>query len=163
MRYLLICLYFLFTCFALHAQSSNVIKGKILQEKTLEPIVNASVFISNSTKGVVSGKDGSFEIADAPGGNQRLVVSSIGYTTEILEYTSADLPMEVDVHLKRKVQELASVTVEPDLVDGWKEWGKFFTDNFIGTTTEAENCKLKNHKVLRFRYSKKKRIFSSLK
>ena len=159
MRYLLICLHFLFASFTLHAQS-NVIKGKILQEKTLEPIVNASVFISNSTKGAVSGKDGSFEIADAPGGNQRLVVSSIGYTTEILEYTTADLPMEVDVHLKRKVQELASVTVEPDLVDGWKEWGKFFTDNFIGTTTEAENCKLKNHKVLRFRYSKKKRILT---
>jgi hypothetical protein len=162
MRYLLICLHFLLACFAIQAQSTNVIKGKILQEKTLEPIAGASIFISNSTKGAVSDKDGSFEVVDAPVGNQQLVVSCIGYATETLAYTTADLPIEVDVHLKRKAAELASVTVEPDEEDGWKKYGEFFVRNFIGTTAEAAECKLKNHKVLRFRYSKKDKILTVL-
>lgn len=156
MRHMILCLQIIFASIALQAQSKYVIRGKILQHKTLEPVAGASIFISNSAKGAVSGKDGSFEIVDAPGSStHQLVVSCIGYGTEVLQYTAADLPIDVDVHLKQKSTELESVVVEPDMPDGWKRYGSFFVQHLIGTTRFAGECELKNHKVLRFRFSKK--------
>jgi len=135
--------------------SQYVITGRVVQDKSREPIAGASVFISNSTKGTVSKADGSFELADVPTGNHDLVVSSIGYATIVYSYKTQDLPLRLEVQLKPRVTELASVTVEPDEANGWAQWGQFFIENFIGTTANAELCKLKNPKALRFKRSKK--------
>jgi hypothetical protein len=53
------------------------------------------------------------------------------------------------------VTELESITVEPWEKDGWERWGRVFTESFIGTTSASRQCEIKNHKALRFRYSKK--------
>src|SRR5205085_2266189 len=45
---------------------------------------------------------------------------------------------------------------EPFEKDGWQKWGKFFTENFIGTSAFAQGCTIKNYKTLRFRLSKAK-------
>jgi CarboxypepD_reg-like domain len=153
MRATLICLCLLAFCFV-HGQ--NNISGKVVQEKTLEPIAGASIFISNSTKGTVSKADGSFELTDVPAGNHELVISFVGHHTLVHAYTAAQLPLKLQIQLKPKVTELATVIVEPDEADGWRRWGKFFTENFIGTSDDAFDCKLKNPEVLRFRFSKKK-------
>jgi hypothetical protein len=44
--------------------------------------------------------------------------------------------------------------------DGWQKYGKFFMDNFIGTTENAGRTKLKNREVLRFHYYPKSRKLS---
>src|SRR5690348_17181148 len=111
MRSLLIMLV-LFIAFDTYSQ--NVISGRVVQEKSREPIAGASVFISNSTKGTVSKADGSFELTDVPAGNHDLVVSSIGYATLVYSYKTADLPLKLEVLLQPRITELESVTVEPD-------------------------------------------------
>lgn len=137
------------------AQPKNYIKGRVVQDGTNVPIPGASVFISNSTKGVVTGQDGSFDLQDVPTGTHELVISSIGYSTVVHAYKGDDLPLYLNVNMKRRASELATVVVEPDVADGWRRWGKFFMENFIGTNRDAQGCKLLNPEVLRFRFSKK--------
>ncbi|HYC29691.1 MAG TPA: carboxypeptidase-like regulatory domain-containing protein, partial [Chitinophagaceae bacterium] len=137
------------------ASAQNIIKGRVVHEKSREPIAGASVFISNSTKGTVSKADGSFELVDVPTGSHDLVASSIGYATLVFSYTTADLPLKVELQLQPRVTELESVTVEPDEANGWEKWGRFFVENFIGTMANAADCKLKNPKALRFKHSRK--------
>ncbi len=58
--------------------------------------------------------------------------------------------------MKPKMEELQTVVVEPYEKDGWETWGKFFIENFIGTSQNARSCTIKNYKTLRFRHSKKR-------
>jgi len=39
--------------------------------------------------------------------------------------------------------------------DGWNKWGKFFLENFIGTSQWAADCSIKNYKVIKFRNNRK--------
>lgn len=152
-----------FACIALllisttpRAQTANYIKGKVLDEDGGKPVPGASVFISNSTRGTISRADGSFELTAVPAGRHDLVISSIGYTTIVHSYGPGDLPLLLEVRMKAKISELASVTVEPDEKNGWEKWGRFFIENFIGTSANAADCQLKNPEVLRFKHSRKK-------
>ncbi|HYE55272.1 MAG TPA: carboxypeptidase-like regulatory domain-containing protein [Chitinophagaceae bacterium] len=152
MRYLLM-LYFCVLCSV--GFSQNSIRGKVVHETSGEPIANASVFVNSSTRGTISKTDGSFELNNVPAGNHELIISSVGFITLVMPYTAADLPLNLEIRLKPKAAELATVIVEPDEKDGWNRFGKFFMDSFIGTTSNAKDCKLRNPEVLRFRYSKK--------
>lgn len=136
-------------------QAKYIIKGKVISDNTREPISGASIFVSNSSKGTTSHADGSFELQDVPPGKHQLIVSLIGHTTMVIPYTNDDLPLQLEVKMKRKPVELASVTVEPDEANGWQKWGKFFMESFIGTTANAGECKLKNPQALRFKHSRK--------
>jgi CarboxypepD_reg-like domain len=138
------------------AQSSNYIKGRVVLAETGAGIPNASVFITNTSKGTVSNKLGEFELLNVPEGTYDLVVSCIGYETQVYTYKASQLPLRLKIELSAKAEELQTVIVEPYEKDGWEKWGKFFTENFIGTSDNAKDCKIKNYKALRFRNSKKK-------
>lgn len=81
--------------------------------------------------------------------------SAIGYATRVIDVKGAYLPPPLHLTMHPRATELTAVTVEPYDKHGWAKWGKFFTDNFIGTTENAAGCKLKNHDVLRFYYSRR--------
>jgi hypothetical protein len=74
-----------------------------------------------------------------------------------MEITTRHLPPSLKITLRNQASELAAVTVEPYLKNGWKKWGKLFWDNFIGTTDNASSCSIKNKDALRFRYYLKSR------
>jgi hypothetical protein len=142
------------------AQSSNYIKGTIVQGETGRPIAHASVFISSTSKGTVSNDAGEFEILNVPEGNYDLVISCIGYETQLYAYTPGQLPLHLKIQMAPKSETLQNVVVEPFIKDGWKTWGNFFIENFIGTCTNAASCKIKNYKALHFRHSKKKNLLT---
>ena len=83
------------------------------------------------------------------------MLSAIGYTTRVIEVNGAHLPPPLHLTISPRATELAAVTVEPYDKHGWAKWGRFFIDNFIGATENAADCKLKNHDVLRFYYSRR--------
>ncbi|MFT3936509.1 MAG: carboxypeptidase-like regulatory domain-containing protein [Chitinophagaceae bacterium] len=138
------------------SQSSNFIKGKVINGETNAVIANASVFITNTSKGTVSSSTGLFELQNVPEGTYDLVVSCIGFETQVYTYKSSQLPLNMLIKLAPKVEELEAVVVEPYEKDGWEKWGKFFLENFIGTSANANDCTIKNYNVLHFRNSKKK-------
>ena len=146
-------LFFLLNCFSTFAQ--RTIKGKVVNNSNGESLAGSSVFISNSSKGTVSDKQGYFELNDIPVGKHDLVVSSIGYETNAFSFSTEQLPLQLKIEMEVKVRELGNVTVEPFIEEGWNRWGKLFTDNFVGSTPNAIQCKIKNQKAIRFRFYKK--------
>lgn len=137
------------------AFAQQIIKGKVVNAANTNPVAGSSVFLSNTSKGTVSDKNGYFIINDVPFGKHELVVSCIGYETSVFSFSTGQLPLQVRVELQVKVKELQNVTVEPSVEEGWDKWGKLFTDNFIGRTPNALHCKIKNEKAIRFRFYKK--------
>lgn len=151
---------FLFILYAVQAQQS--IKGKIINAETNQPIAGASVFVNNTSKGTVTNSAGEFSLTEIPGGTHELIVSFIGFETWVKSFVTKDLPMDLSVKMKLKVKELGGVTVAPFEKDGWAKWGKVFLENFIGTTANADNCKIINYKAIRFRFSKKEDILTAI-
>lgn len=140
------------------SQDKRSISGVVVNAANKLPVVNASVFVNGTSRGAVTDANGRFYLGSLPAGSYELVISSVGFSTIVYPFSSDKLPLELSLELKPKAEELEPVTVEPFERDGWKQWGKFFTENFIGTSAAAKLCEIRNPKVLRFRYSKKRRV-----
>jgi hypothetical protein len=138
------------------------IKGKVVSAESNQPIAGASVFISNTSRGTVTNTTGEFSLNDIPAGTHELVVSFVGFETFVKSFNPNELPMNINIKMKLKVKELEGVTVAPFEKDGWAKWGRVFMENFIGTTGNADNCKIINYKTIRFRFSKKDNILTAV-
>jgi len=149
-----------FFCENVFSQSSNFIKGKVVNSADGSAIGNCSVFINSTSRGTVTNASGEFELPGIPAGKLELVISSIGYETYVYPFSSDQLPLNLKIILKQKSSQLAAVTVEPSIKHGWQLWGKTFLENFIGKTTNADACTIKNTKALHFFFSKKRNRLS---
>lgn len=153
MKYLIaIAVIFLFK----NASSQNfVISGRVTDEQG-RPMSGCSVYFSNTSKGGLTSASGEFTLKNLPEGKYELVVSAIGYETYVTVVLSSDYPRELAIRLKAKSAELQEVVVEPSDRNGWRRWGKYFSENFVGATENAWQCKLLNPEVLHFRFNKKR-------
>ena len=161
-RNLLVGVLMVCTPFLSFTQNNHSITGKISDAASAAVIPNCSVFINNTSKGTLSGNTGLFELNNVPAGTHELICSSIGYETVVYSFTDKDLPLRLDIRLKLKVTSLDAVTVAPFLKDGWKEWGHFFIENFIGTNENASQCTIKNTKSVKFRLSKSRNKLTAI-
>jgi len=138
---------------AVYAQ--RTITGTVVDEVSHAPMAGASVFITNTSRGTVSDSKGAFELINVPEGQYDLIISMVGYETIVHSFNSSRLPLRMRAEMTAKVAELKNVTIESYIEDGWDRWGKAFLEAFIGTTPNAQHCKIKNTKDIRFRYYKK--------
>jgi hypothetical protein len=136
------------------ASSQKVLKGIVLDAEKNKPIPNASVFLNTTSIGAASNDQGNFTLT-IPNGRYELIVSSVGYETYAQTINAADLSDFITIKLRLRSQVMQTVVIEPYEKDGWEKWGKFFLDNFIGTSASAQQCEIKNTKVIHFRNSKK--------
>jgi len=78
-----------------------VIKGKVLDKKTKEALVGATISIGNSEFKVYTDLEGNFEIKNVKEGNYNIVVSYISYNSSLIEQTivkSNDIPsLEIEL------------------------------------------------------------------
>ncbi len=137
------------------AISQMQIKGHVVNEATGAAIPSASVFISNTSKGTTTNSSGYFELSGVPGGKQELVISCIGYETNVFVFNSSDLPLSLKIQMSLKIKELQGVIVEPSVEETWAKWGTTFLKNFVGTTANSFKCKIRNEKSIHFRFYKK--------
>ena len=70
-----------FTLFSITNTYSLTIKGLVMDEKTKEPLVGATVSLINTKFGTNVGLDGSYEIKNIPSGNYSVLVRFMGYKT----------------------------------------------------------------------------------
>ncbi|MEI9944923.1 MAG: carboxypeptidase-like regulatory domain-containing protein [Chitinophagaceae bacterium] len=147
------CFYLLFISLSVFSQQT--IKGRVVNASTGEALAGSSVFINSTSIGTVADRSGNFELNNIPSGRYDLVISLIGYETNVFTFTSAELPLNLKVEMNLKVKELENVTVEPWVEEGWDKWGLTFTESFVGRTPNAANCKIKNTNDIHFRYYKK--------
>ena len=146
-------LFFTFISFTGFCQ--RTIKGRVVNATNGVAIAGCSIFIASTSKGTVADNAGVFVLDNVPPGKHELIISSIGYETNVFSFSEEQLPLLLKIELTIKVKELENVTIEPSVEEGWDKWGKSFMDNFIGNTENALQCRIKNEHSIRFRYYKK--------
>jgi len=87
-KLLLVLTVFLISPFILLAQN-RTIQGKVVDEAG-SPVANANILTTGSKKGTQTDKDGNFSLSVAGNGSFDLVISSIGYTTKVVNVTGND-------------------------------------------------------------------------
>ncbi|MEO7047038.1 MAG: carboxypeptidase-like regulatory domain-containing protein [Ferruginibacter sp.] len=155
----LFCLLLCFVSFPLFSQV--IIKGKITDAATGRALQSVSVFINNSSIGTSTNERGEFSVTSP--GSQRfdLVCSFVGYETQTTAVSPDNASHFFEIKLTQKSAELEQIIVQSYEKDGWAKWGKVFTEYLLGTSPSATQCKIKNSKVVRFVYDKKKQILTA--
>src|ERR1700744_138750 len=85
---LFVCVLTMFTAFA---QGGKGVTGKLLDAQTKESLIGVSVSVKGTSKGTVTGLDGSFKIDVSAGEGATLVFTYIGYITKEVPVTGNDL------------------------------------------------------------------------
>ena len=107
MKRKLILLIYLFSVISISSfAQERQVKGKVVELGTGEPLPGATVLIENSTKGVTTDMDGTFEISVST--SAKLVISFIGMQSETVEVGDKTY---IEVELKFQTSELDEVTV----------------------------------------------------
>ena len=157
MKNFLILLSFLGIAGLAHSQEKTfAILGKVVDSASRLPLSGASVFAQNTTQGTISNSEGKFFIR-LPNGGYDLVISYTGYEKKVLRIShTQDLTDTVIIDLVQQDKAMTEVAVvaSNEVADGWERFGKFFSDNFIGTTPNAEKTKIQNPEALKFYYTK---------
>lgn len=158
MRVLILIIFYLISVNLLYAQ--HIIKGKIINADDRHPVAGASVYINNSSLGTSTNKEGEFSL-NSSNAIMELVITSIGFERRVVQ---VQLPLENNllIAIQEKSTSIQEVVVTNYLKDGWKEWGKFFTENLIGIGDFADKCKILNPEVVKFRYDKKENILIAI-
>ena len=95
---------------------NGIIKGRIINDKTNEPIEFASIQIQGATQGTTSQEEGVFEFVNVKPGFVRLIVSFIGFETTV----SPEIQVQgnqtsfVDIALSESTVQLQEVSVRPN-------------------------------------------------
>jgi hypothetical protein len=99
--------------FAVNAQTTQTIKGRIVEQVTKLPLVGVSVVIEGTNIGTVSDQSGYYKIANVPIGRQTLKVSFVGYETQINSnlIVTASKELVLDFELDEHTTSLNEVTV----------------------------------------------------
>ncbi|HLX93110.1 MAG TPA: carboxypeptidase-like regulatory domain-containing protein [Puia sp.] len=144
----------------LFSQNAAYIFGTVTDSVDNKPLANCSVFINGSSKGTMTDSKGGFILKDISPGKYELVISYVGYVTNVVSFEMKAIPIEIIARMALSPKEMTAVTIEPQIKDGWSQWGKLFIENFIGTNENAKYCSIKNEDAIHFWYSKKKRVLT---
>lgn len=146
---ILLLLCWCFTGF-LQAQS-QALKGRIVDEKTNEPLAFASVYYNNSSTGAQSDINGHFSLPFL-GLNYELVVSYVGYETVKYPITQTFGDQTLVFKLSPIVKTIKEVAIVAPRSEIWFKNLEMFTQHVIGTSDFAEECKILNPEVVQFFY-----------
>ena len=101
---------FLLVPFSLMVNAQVKISGKVKDNKG-RPLAGASIALKDTYDGATSDASGSFSFTTSEKGPQILEFSSIGYTTVTNNIIIDKTPIDLNVGLKEKLDELKAVTV----------------------------------------------------
>ncbi|HZY81210.1 MAG TPA: carboxypeptidase-like regulatory domain-containing protein [Cyclobacteriaceae bacterium] len=132
----------------LHAQHS--IQGHVIDGETNTPLPGANVFIAKTTKGVSTNVDGSFVITGLPALHFQLVISFIGYQTQVLEVVPGQ-PISYKIILKPAANRLSEIVVRSrSSRNEWLANLALFKEHFIGLSENSKLCTIENQDILDF-------------
>lgn len=138
------------------------VAGVVSDSVTNETLPFASVFFSGTTFGTTSDKDGNFTLkADRPG-TYDLVISFTGYQTYFRQIDlNEQQVLRLNVKLYLSTVNLGAVTVTAKKDEAWQKNLILFKQTFLGTSANANSCRIVNEEVLNFDDNRKDRIFEA--
>ena len=128
------------------------ISGNVFDKATKQPLEGVSVFFDGTSIGTISNENGFFELNTNKSISAYLVISYIGYKTEIFNNVSGFLG---EILLQENAVQLNEVVLTPDT---WSRERKLniFRGEFLGKTTAALSSKIENEDDIRLYYNKEK-------
>src|SRR5688572_31977185 len=152
---------FLFTLLSISfvlgfSQSNFTVSGKVIDSASKEPLSFASVFCQNTTQGTATNKEGIFSLSLKEGGYD-LVITYTGYKSRMIRMSPEMKTNDLEIVMVKEEKSIEEVVIRSsnEVKDGWTKYGKFFLENFIGTTPFSSQCVLVNPEVLKFYYFRK--------
>ncbi len=134
------------------AQAQNqVLQGRIVDEKTNEPLPFASVYYNNSTTGSQSDVNGYFSLPFL-GLNVELVVSYVGYETLKYPISQPFDDRTLLIKLSPIVKTIKEFAISAPRSETWYKNLDMFIRHVIGGSHFAEDCEILNPEVLQFFY-----------
>ena len=115
---------------------NGIIKGKLTDGITNEPVAFANVVISGSSKGAVSDVDGNYEITGLEPGLYDVLATYIGFnelTIYEIQVTNSK-PAIVNFELEASVEEIEEVVVKASPFRKTEEFFPFFIKNHPQTS-----------------------------
>jgi hypothetical protein len=146
-------LLFFLPCQTVFSQSiaHTIIKGRVLDDSTRAPLPSTNVFVSNSTIGAAADMQGRFELKGVQLGNQQIVASLVGYVAQTkMLHLSDSMGYEVDFLLRQQPIQVEGVEISAKEPKEWRTNLQRFLIEFLGSTPNAEQCKVLNPEVLDF-------------
>ncbi len=111
-KQLVVCYLLLKSCTILYAQDSEFLSGKVIDEKTEEPVIFATVRIKGKAKGVITNMDGSFKIPSFfKKEGDTLLISSMGYVSTPIALSDVVYDKLNIIRLKPNIVTLNEVVV----------------------------------------------------
>jgi hypothetical protein len=108
------------SCFGVIAQStkntlsaSQIIRGKVIDFVSEQPVIGASITILNSQKGTQTDAEGSFSFGKMPVGRYQVQVSSVGYESQTISelLLESGKEMVLEVRLQTTSKQLGEAVV----------------------------------------------------
>ncbi len=137
------------------------ITGRVFNQADKKPVPNASVFLSNSSVGNKTADDGTFKLTHAKPGKYELVVSSVGFETYRQSITVNDNVTLADIEIKPQTILLNEVSIKPVIDPNREKYLLWFTEEFLGFSATAGECKIVNPEILDFDYDEKNSVLKA--
>lgn len=148
-------LFYLLFCYQSSFCQANELNGIVINGEDNSKLVAASIFINNSSRGTLSDANGAFTLRGITEKTFDLIISYTGFTTVSLKITPGNIGHFQTIKMVPRKQTMEDISIMIPEKEGWKKWGKFFTDAFLGESDFAKNCSIENPKALHFFYDKK--------
>ena len=152
MKYLITILIGISSCLVSQEPAKPRICGNIIDAETREPIANANIFISNSSIGTASDKNGYFELRNLFYGRYEIIATVIGYevlNAKIGIYNNDRRNLRFEMY-KQPIQ-LPEVIVSAK--GSWKRKRNLsrFRKALLGTSQNGKKSYITNEDVIRFK------------
>lgn len=128
------------------------VTGNVKDATTGNALQSASVFISNSSKGTSSDAEGKFSIAGLSNGNYNLIISFVGYETQVYPIVINGKNETIPISMKPDEKELEDVVIKLDKGDR-DELLKAFRKEFLGSSKNAKQTSITNEDKLVVHYN----------
>lgn len=155
-------LIFLFLLVPLSCLAQVKITGSVISAADHKPVANASVFLSNATIGAKTDAGGNYVLNNIKSGKYELVVSIVGFETYKKAVTVGNENMALpDISISPKTYAINEVVVKQHTDPNRARYLAIFTEQFLGHSNLADQCKILNPELLDFTYDDDKRTLTA--
>lgn len=135
---------------AIPAAAQVAVSGTVCDSLTRQPLPFASVFLANTTFGTTTDAQGHYRLAGIPSATYALTASYLGYALRQQSVVLSGESLVVRLQLPAATQALAEVVVRPHPHHA-EDYPRFL-DLFLGTSTRAKQCRVRNPAVIQLDY-----------
>jgi len=151
---------FILTGFWAKAQETYSISGKVTDGKG-ETLPGATVFLTNSKMVTTANSDGVFSLNGLQPGTYELVVKMLGYNSYNQNVNIQQQSVNITAKLSANATTLNEIVINAKTDPNRARYLQLFTENFIGKSANAAQCKILNPEIIKLHYDKDKDILEA--